>query len=126
MVKQKIYGDSNRTWRISIRKYQDGFNVIVKIRIKNINFYQYPEIQTSSVAYFPSTFTIINDPYFIPTEVVSSNTAVYSNFLQVEPITTTIDNPEIIVKFFIKDKTREEIKNMIVPDLIHAMLPFRG
>ena len=126
MVKQKIYGDSNRTWRISIRKYRDGFNVTVKIRVKNINFYEYPEIQGSAVTYFPSTVTVSNDPNFIQTEVVYSNTADYSNFLQVAPITTTIDNPEIVVKFFIKDKTREEIENMIVPDLIHAMLPFRG
>jgi hypothetical protein len=126
MTKQTIYGDLNRSWRISIRKYQDGFNVTVKIRVKNINFYQFAEVQTSTFTYFPSSVTISNDPKFIQTEVVSSNTAVYSNFLQVEPITTTIDNPEIIVKFFIKDKTRDEIENMIVPDLIHAMLPFRG
>ena len=58
MVKQKIYGDSNRSWRISIRKYRDGFNVTVKIRVKNINFYEYPEIQGSAVTYFPSMVTV--------------------------------------------------------------------
>ena len=126
MVKQKIYGDSNRTWRISIRKYRDGFNVTVKIRVKNINFYEFPEIQTSTFFYFPSATVITNNTYYTETEVVSSNTATYSDFLQVAPITTTIDNHEIIVKFFIKDKTREEIENIIVPDLIHAMFPFRG